>query len=270
MYYNAHDSTDFLLGRGGLVVGVARSEPGRADRWQDLGYLPSTLARLTKVGQLEGPHMIRLPGANAGWRLMFSNAGSPPGENGSTTIRFESLAPGMSVADTTLANWSLPTVLSQYLHSDATVFGWSGSEYLRVGDAEFLAGFTAWGPILQGIAIARMQWQGTEFTLGGPIVTGVDEYRSPTRDVRLALVPRQPAAKHVRFAIDSPVAFEARLELFDALGRRLATLLDGRLAAGHSAVEWNLAAGAGVPSGVYFARLSFAGGNRVAQVQVVR
>ena len=272
LFYNAHDSTDFEAGRGGLVVGVARSEPGTVNAWKDLGYLPSTLVRITHVGQLEGPHLIPLPGTQSGWRLMFSNAGSPPGESGETTLRFETLSPGASVSDTTGGNWSAPSVLAHYLNGDPTVFGWSGSEHLRVGDADYLAGFTAWGPVFQGIAIARMKWQGNDFTLGGSLTTEVDEYRSPAKDVRLSLVAGSPPTRQVRFAIESPTALEARLEVFDTMGRNVGTPLSGRLPSGHSWVNWNLAAGSGtlVPSGVYFARLSFPGGIRVAQVRVVR
>lgn len=272
LYFEAHDSTDFLQGHGGLVVGVARSEPGTVDAWRDLGYLPSTLVHSTNVGQLEGPHLISPPGMQTGWRLLFSNAGSPPGEKGYTTIRFEGLAGAASVSDTSAGNWSTPSVLEQYLNNDQTVFGWSGSEHLRVGDADYLAGFTAWGPLFQGIAIARMKWQGSNFTLGGSLVTAVDEYRSPTRDVRLSLVAGAPPTRRVRFAIESPAALDARLEVFDAMGRHQAKLLDGRVPSGPSWVEWDLTSGSGtaVPNGVYFARLSFAGGVRVAQVHVVR
>jgi hypothetical protein len=272
LYYSAHDSTDFAAGKGGLAVGVARSEPGTVDAWKDLGYFPNTLARVTRVGQLEGPHLVALPGTRTGWRLLFSNAGTPPGETGQTTIRFETLAAGASVSDTSSRNWSVPTVLGQYLNGDATVFGWSGSEHVSVGDADYLAGFTAWGPFFQGIAIARMNWHGSDFTLGGLAVTAVDEYRSPAKDVRMRLADGSPPTRQVTFVIESPVELEARLEVFDALGRRLRTLLAGRLAGGQSSLAWDLAAGDGarVPDGMYFARLSFAGGNRVARVPVVR
>ncbi len=272
LYYNAHDSTDFAIGRGGLVVGVARSEPGTVDAWRDLGYLPSTLVSSTHVGQLEGPHLVPLPGTHSGWRLMFSNAGTPPGETGETTIRFETLKPGESVSDTNSTHWSTPTVLEQYLKGDPTVFGWSGSEYLHVGDADYLAGFTAWGPVLQGIAMARMKWRGSDFTLGGSLTTAVDEYQSDAKDLRMRVVEDALPSRRVSFVIDSPRELAARLEVFDAMGRRLRTLLAGSLPRGGSSVGWDLTAadGAPVPSGVYFARLSFAGGLRAARISVVR
>ena len=272
LYYNAHDSTDFKLGRGGLVVGVARNQPGSVDAWQDLGYLPSTLVATTHVGQLEGPHLVPLPGTRAGWRLLYSNAGTPPGETGETTIRFETLSAGASVSDTTSGNWSTQTVLEQYLHGDLTVFGWSGSEYLHTAGADFLAGFTAWGPILQGIAISRMKWAGSDFTLVGSLTAAVDEYRSDAKDLRMSVVEGTRPTRSVRFEIDSPRELAARLEVFDVSGRRLRTLLAGNLPRGESSVAWDLTAADGAPvaSGMYFARLSFAGGLRAARIPIVR
>src|SRR5262249_27698373 len=161
-----------------------------------------------------------------GWRLMFSNAGSPPGENGSTTIRFEALAPGESVADTTPGHWSAPQILSTYLNGDPSVFGWSGSEELHVPGADYLAGFTAWGPGNAHIAFARLSWSGSDFTIGTPTVTAVDEYRSPARGVRMTLADYRPGARRVTFHVDSPLAIEARLEVFDPQGRRVASLLN--------------------------------------------
>jgi len=272
LFYSAHDSTDFAAGRGGLAVGVARSAPGTVNQWADLGCFLSTLPRTTQVGQLEGPHVVTVPGSHAGLRLIFSNAGTPPDETGTTTLRFESLVPGASVSDTSFKSWSAPTVLRDYLSGDPTVYGWSGSEHLSVGDADYLAGFTAWGPRYQGIAIARMHWEGDNFTLGGYAFTAVNEFRSDARGVVLRVAGGPPPTRRVSFAIDSPRELDARLEVFDATGGRVRTLLAGRLARGATSLAWDLTGPAGepVPNGMYFARLTFAGGNRSARVPVVR
>src|SRR6185369_5164836 len=58
MFYAAHDSVDYKLNGGGLVVGVARSQPGTVNAWEDLGYYSSTLRSVTKIPQLEGPHVF--------------------------------------------------------------------------------------------------------------------------------------------------------------------------------------------------------------------
>lgn len=271
MFYEAHDSITFRSNQSGLVCGVARSLPGSVDAWEDLGFYPSTLRRTTQMEQLEGPHVFPVDGGSSGWRLMFSNGGSPAGEDGGTTIRFEDSAPGTSPSDTTRGNWSSPVVLMQYLNGDSTAWGWSGSEHLRAGGADYLAGFTAWSEIT-GVAIARMQWSGRDFTLGAPMVTAVDEYRAPGRDIRMRVADRAPGSTRVTFLFESPIQTEARLEVFDPAGRRIISLLDGTLSAGRSSREWDFstARGGPVPSGVFLARLTFPGGARVAQIPVLR
>lgn len=272
MYFGAHDSVDTKLGRGGLVVGVARSDPGSVDIWHDLGYFPKTLRGVTNVTQLEGPHAFSVDGTGAGWRLMFSNAGAPPGENGGTTIRFIALAPGESPADTTPAHWSAPMILRNYLNGLPTATGWSGSEELHVSGADYLGGFTAWSVGATGIAFTRVIWNGNDFTLAAPSVTSVDEYRSPARGLTLSLVGWNPRVGHVRFEIDAPLALAAKLEVFDAQGRRIATPFEGELAVGRTQATWDLTSrdGLAVASGVYFGQLRFAGGVRTVRIVVTR
>jgi hypothetical protein len=272
MYFDAHDSVDFKLNQGGLVVGVARSDSGTVETWHDLGYFPSTLRSVTGIGQLEGPHVFSSNGSGTHWRLMFSNAGSPPGEHGHTTIRFETLAPGASLADTSRANWSLPIILEQYLNNAPTTFGWSGSEELHIPGADYLGGFTAWSLGATGIAFTRVLWSGDDFTLGAPSVTSVDEHRSPLRTLGLSLAGWRPDARVATFLIDSPLALAARLEVFDAQGRRVATPFVGALARGRTVATWELTTRAGdrVANGIYFVRLTFAGGNRTVQLAVAR
>jgi hypothetical protein len=102
-------------------------------------------------------------------------------------------------------------------------------------------------------------------------VTSVDEYRSPTRGVQLRVAEGDPRAPERTFVIDAPIALKARLEVFDAQGRRVASLLNGLLAEGRSRVTWEVHASAApsVPSGVYFARLAYRGGQRTARLVVV-
>jgi YVTN family beta-propeller protein len=91
------------------------------------------------------------------------------------------------------------------------------------------------------------------------------------------LGPGGPAAARVTFAGGSPNPFprsgatllrftlpratRAKLEVFDAAGRRVATLVDGALPAGPGAAQWNGrdASGRSVGPGVYFYRLSAEG-----------
>ena len=65
---------------------------------------------------------------------------------------------------------------------------------------------------------------------------------------------------------------EARLEIFDALGRRVATLAEGAMSAGRHDVIWNgtSAAGAPVASGLYLARFESAAGDDSAKLVLLR
>ena len=162
--------------------------------------------------------------------------------------------------------------LLQYLNNVPTSFGWSGSEELHVSGADYLGGFTAWSLGATGIAFTRVNWNGNDFTLGAPSVTSVDEYRSPARGLSLALAGWSPRARVATFVVDAPVALPAKLEVFDAQGRRIATPFAGALPRGRSSMTWPLATSDGrrVSSGVYFARLTFAGGSRALQLAVAR
>lgn len=79
----------------------------------------------------------------------------------------------------------------------------------------------------------------------------------------LMLAPATPnpsrGATTCRFAL--PVAGAVRLEVFDPAGRLVRVLADGEHAAGEHAVRWDGTGEGGtrVPSGLYLARLSFAG-----------
>jgi hypothetical protein len=60
------------------------------------------------------------------------------------------------------------------------------------------------------------------------------------------------------FKVDLPKATEVEVAVYDLLGRKIASLLSGNQAAGQYTLEWNGrdANGVGVPTGMYFLRLS--------------
>ncbi len=58
-----------------------------------------------------------------------------------------------------------------------------------------------------------------------------------------------------------------RLEVFDLRGRRVATVVDCGLGAGGHEATWD---GRDLPCGVYFARLTAAGGTAITALTVVR
>lgn len=110
------------------------------------------------------------------------------------------------------------------------------------------------------------------FTLPGPgtvtietdvVVSGEATPEAPR--LRLGAAPN-PSAGPVRLALDLPVAGPVHVGVYDALGRRVATLADGALPAGSHALTW--AAPGAVAAGVYVA-VAEAGPSR-ATVRLVR
>jgi len=71
----------------------------------------------------------------------------------------------------------------------------------------------------------------------------------------------------VHFTLDLPAAGRAKLQIFDAAARRVATLADAPMPAGRHELTWNAR---GRSSGVYFARLETPAGTVARKVLVVR
>jgi hypothetical protein len=87
-----------------------------------------------------------------------------------------------------------------------------------------------------------------------PPPTDVPEV-DPAR-LRLAVRPN-PISTRAEITFALPASGPARLTVFDALGRKVVTLLDGSLGAGPHRMAWDGrgADGAGMPAGVYLVRL---------------
>ncbi|NJM34661.1 MAG: hypothetical protein HC850_08080 [Rhodomicrobium sp.] len=145
----------------------------------------------------------------------------------------------VSVADTTgnrpgagqgPPGWGDTQNLFLYLGGDATVRGWEGLEHLKVGNVDYLAAFNAW--LFDGIHISRMYWNGPNFTLRVPAVTGVDAVGSPTAALRLRVLDFRPSGAAVKFEVESPIALPVKLEIFDVAGRHVRTLIDKPVAPG--------------------------------------
>ena len=283
MVYTAHDT--LWKPQSGLSIGLAINQPGTLDRWIDMGrYGASDWGHNGHISQVEGPIAIPdsgylppyAPGnAPTGWRLMFS-WGGPQTDSVSVQFMRDSLA--VNVADTTgnspstgPPGWGRTLNLFRYLGRDATVLGWQGTEHLKAGNVDFLAGFNAY--LFDGIHISRMYWNGPNFTLKVPAVTGVDEVGAATAALQLRVLGFSPRASAVRFELESPIALPVKFEIFDVSGRRIQTLVNRTIAAGRTRVTWTRAACGRddkVPSGVYFARLSYPSGGRVARIPLLR
>ena len=91
--------------------------------------------------------------------------------------------------------------------------------------------------------------------------------RPASAQTRLAPPSPNPAGARVRLGFELAHATRIRLEILDLAGRRVATVLDGVLPAGHGERLWWPAA-AGVRPGLYWAALS-ADGRRLLERFVV-
>lgn len=115
----------------------------------------------------------------------------------------------------------------------------------------------------------RLIAAGQDFSVGGgdffiarfgASPTDVDGGTPSLAKVMLNAFPN-PAGANVVFSFDLPEASQADLEIFDATGRRVATLTEPTQRAGRSEMQWNgrTTDGSAAPSGVYFARLAARG-----------
>lgn len=262
----------------GMTVGLARNRPGTMERWLDLGrYEATDWLHNGYFAQVESPTVIPDSGyvppyappdnPPTGWRLAYTWGGNQPTDGTQRVLRAE---PDSTVSITRASAWGATQTLYGYLGNDETVRGWNGLEHLKAGNVDYIAGYNAY--LFDGIQIARLYWNGPDFSLRVPTVSGIDEAGSGTAAVRLAVPEFDPRARRIAFEIDLPTAMPVKLELYDVSGRRLRTLLDRLLPAGESVVHWDHTAAAGerVASGVYFARLTYASGSRVARLPFIR
>ena len=230
----------------------------------------ATTRPVASIGQLESPHIFPdSANGNAGWRLMFTEA------SGSKARRTNSLqaitaSPATHVSDLSAAGWSLPDSLYGYLSPDTTVSGWVASEQLRAGKVDFLAAQNAYN--FDGIHIAHIYWSGSNFRLRVPSVVSVDHVGSNLGSLRMSLRNYSPSRHDVEFVLSAPARAKVRLDVFDVMGRRIATLIDRFIQPGETSLRWSGEAGNGAMarSGVYFANLSFAGGTRSTSFSMVR
>lgn len=86
--------------------------------------------------------------------------------------------------------------------------------------------------------------------------TAVPESELPASPLKLTAWPN-PFNPQISIAFELDQTQAIKLQVFDARGRRVATLLDGIADAGHSELSWNATDDSGrkLSSGIYFARL---------------
>ncbi len=248
------------------VVGVARCSDGNLRHWRDERPLWNTDAVHTGATAVESPHVFQDHGDS--WCLYYTGA---RGYGDSSYVCFETSTAG-PIADTTY--WGTPDTLYRFIGGDDTIQRWHASEYLKLRNGyEYLAAFD---DEQVAVSVAQISWHGPHvFALNDscPPVSplGVDPGRKGPH-LGLTVLGASPARGRVDFGVDTPTRMHVRLAVYDVVGRRVRTIMDGEVAGGRLAAQWDgrSASGDVMSSGIYFARLTTAAGQRVARVVLLR
>jgi len=216
---------------------------------------------------IESPHAFRDPGDR--WWLFYTgyNSTSDP-----AYVSFETN--DFSPADLDTTHWSAPDTLFEYFGGDQTLQYWHASEYYQWAPAyEYLMAFN---DSEHSVEISQISWHGPHtfvLTDSCPPRATLDVPGTPrTSGIALEILGARPGRAPVAFRIHVPASTRGELAIFDVAGRRMRTLVNGELPAGESELYWDgLGERGGVPgAGVYFARLSAAGGQRVSKLVLLR
>jgi hypothetical protein len=109
-----------------------------------------------------------------------------------------------------------------------------------------------------------------DFTTGQILqVTGVEEQQAPVLPGRFALEQNYPNPFNPTTVLSYqlPTAGHVTLAVYDLLGRQVAMLVNGEIAAGAHRAEFNAA---GLPSGIYIARMQAAGYSESRKMVLMR
>ncbi len=149
---------------------------------------------------------------------------------------------------------------------------WHASEYLQItNDIEFLAAYT---DDIAGIGYTQMRPATSPylFSMDCPSAAGVDATAVSVMRPELLLAGASPARSTVALRIELPRRMRVHLAVYDVLGRRVQTIVDGDLPSGRSDLAWNGhdVLGRAVRSGLYFTSLTTVEGRRSLRVLLVR
>ena len=256
-----------------MVVGVARTRGPVADfhDWYDVGPLWNTDALHSGASIVESPHAFVDQGNR--WWLYYT--GWNPGQyNDSAFVCFETDNASTSSpidADTTM--WSAPDTLYKFIGGDQSLQFWHGSEHIGFPGYEYLL---AYDDNQHAVDISEISWHGPHtFALNdscAPSIPLAVDSEGKRSVLALDVLGPRPARGPLSFRVRTPTKMRVRLAVYDLLGRRVRTLLDGEMPAGQRELPWDGRGddGEAVRSGVYFGRLTTAGGQRVARVVMLR
>ena len=151
------------------------------------------------------------------------------------------------------------------------------SEYLQASandDVEYLAG---WNDAQPGILFTQMKPAPSHdppllFSMACPSAAGVDKPIAALQTPRLLLTGVRPARSSVSMRVEWAAVMRVRVSVYDVLGRRLKTLVDGYVPAGTTELTWDGRDrdGAMVGSGVFFVSLTAKGTRRSVRVPLIR
>lgn len=138
-------------------------------------------------------------------------------------------------------------------------------------------GYNAGAPIIRSVVIDVQSDQdglhldGLAFGSAASGSSAVPEPGMPAL-ARLGAPRPNPMSKSTSFTVELAVESPVRLDLFDLVGRRVRTLVDGVQPAGSHQTTWDGRDGGGVmlPNGIYFARLTASGTRATERIHLVR
>jgi len=99
------------------------------------------------------------------------------------------------------------------------------------------------------------------------VPAGIEEHSKLPVAVRILGARPNPFNSSTAIDFVVPAAGDVKLEIVDVLGHTVATLVDGKLSAGHYVAVWSAD---GLGSGVYFARLRVAGRTETAKLLFIK
>jgi len=278
LYFVAVDSCARISGSNQcssqFVVGVARTQNKNLRNWADVGPLVRTAQSHMAADRDESPHALFRKGnwwliytSNHFWgdQITYALNGTSPASLDTTTWT----APD-SLKAITCGQHAFPSSLNQ----------WHATEYVGIGPNEYLSAFSDDlfnGGVIQFTQVVAPDgscpsdsirldcpdaWTAVEPGAGGGL-------SRPIEFVNAGAIPAHGVAR-LRLSISRPGRIH--VAVYDLLGRRVRTLMDGWMTDGATTLLWDgRFEGSGVAgSGIYFARATGAAGRAVVRIPLVR
>ena len=121
-----------------------------------------------------------------------------------------------------------------------------------------------WQPSKDSLSVAQQQFLGFPFILKGPQKLAVPGVNA----INLLLQNQpNPFSGNTNISFTLPSAGYVKLEVYNATGQRMATLIDGKLAAGKGEATFNAN---GLPAGMYYYRLQTEEGMQTKTMEVLK